>query len=203
MLPIALATEDELSEAIGLRLIAENKWWSTEQPMLLRKDGFGYLKAGMKKWLELARQRPVLLLTDLDRKACPVLLREEWLAGASLHPALLFRLAVREIESWVLADHVAFRQLIGGRGRLPEAPDELPDPKQYLLQLAKNAPREIRQDLVRIEGNELRQGVGYNRCLADWVRHQWNPSRAAERSPSLRRARAALAQYGQGSRSKR
>lgn len=201
MLPIALATEDELSEAIGLRLIAENTACSTGEPMRLRKDGFGYLKSGMKKWLELARQRPVLLLTDLDQKACPVLLREEWLAGASLHSALLFRVAVREIESWVLADHAAIRQLIGSKGRLPEAPDELPDPKQYLLQLARQAPRDVRQDLVRIEGRELRQGLGYNRRLAHWVKAEWNPARAAERSPSLHRARAALTRYGQEHRS--
>lgn len=193
MMPIALATEDELSEAIGLRLIAENSAWMTNEPMLLRRDGFGYLKSGMKKWLELARQQPVLLLTDLDRKPCPEGLRQEWLAGARIQAGLLFRVAVREIESWVLADHMAFRKLIGSKGRLPEAPDELAEPKQHLLQLAQHAPREVRLDLIRTEGRQIRQGLGYNRRLVQWVHAEWSPVRAAERSPSLARARRALA----------
>ena len=195
MQSIALATEDELSEAIGLRLIAENARLSSLEPMLLRRDGFGYLKSRMKNWQELARQRTVLLLTDLDQKACPVVLREEWLDGMALHAGLLFRVAVREIESWVLADHAGFRVLIGDKGKLPPAPDELPDPKQHLLRLARLAPRDVRQDLVIVEGSRLRQGLGYNQRLVGWVRSHWDPGRAAERSPSLARARAALSRY--------
>ena len=41
------------------------------------------------------------------------------------------------------------RKLIGKRGKLPLEPDLLPDPKQYLLRLAEQAPRNVRDDLVK------------------------------------------------------
>lgn len=193
MLPIALATEDELSEAIGICLIADSPV-TFQEPMLLRRDGFGYLKSRISSWQNLARQQHVLLLTDLDQKACVVQMKRQWLGGTPSHPQLLFRVAVREIESWVLADHEGFRALIGNKGRLPPAPDELPDPKQHLLGLVNQyAPRDIRQDLVRVEAGRLRQGLGYNTRLVHWVHYDWDINRAAERSPSLGRARRALA----------
>ena len=43
MRAIALATEDELSEAIGLRLIAESPFHEADV-LPLRRNGSGYLK---------------------------------------------------------------------------------------------------------------------------------------------------------------
>lgn len=40
---VTLATEDELSEAVALRLLAESPL-SEHQPQCLRRNGFGYLK---------------------------------------------------------------------------------------------------------------------------------------------------------------
>lgn len=197
MLPIALATEDELSEAIGLRLIADCPV-PFEEPLLLRNNGFGYLKSSMSKWQNLAHRHPVLLLTDLDQKACVIEMKRQWLSGHDCHPQLLFRIAVREIESWVLADHEGFRSFIGKKGRLPSDPDDLSDPKQHLLGLIKKyASRVIRDDMVREEAGRLRQGLGYNRRLANWAQLTWNMSRAASRSPSLKRACEALARCGE------
>lgn len=92
----------------------------------------------------------------------------------------------------MLADHVALRGLIGPKGVLPPNPDELPDPKQALLRLAKQAPKVVREDLVRFEGEAIKQGLGYNNVLTMWVDTQWSPERAAERSPSLSRTRQRL-----------
>lgn len=188
MMPVALATEDILSEAIGLRLLAELPVPVTPN-LLLRKDGFGYLRSGMKSWRQLAKRQTVLILTDLDQVACPVALRADWLGNKPPPAGLLLRIAVREVESWVLADHEAMRKLIGQKGTLPPEPDTLPDPKQHLLKLAKLAARPVRQDLVKEAGAVASQGIGYNRRLTDWVRSDWSPERAAQRSPSLRRAR--------------
>ena len=192
MMDIALATEDELSEAIGLRLIAESPFRDSE-PLLLRKNGFGYLKSRMHSWRQLAQRQLVLVLTDLDQLSCPPVLLGEWRGGSKPLPRnLLLRVAVREIESWVLADHQAMRALIGHKGRLPSDPDVLCDPKQHLLGLVRLAPREIRRDLLVERGAIASQGIGYNRRLVNWVQTTWCPDRAAERSASLMRARAAL-----------
>jgi hypothetical protein len=101
--------------------------------------------------------------------------------------------AVREIESWLLADHEAMRGLLGARaGRLPPDPDELPDPKQTLIELAQRAPRTVRDELLADQGAFASQGLGYNTLLARMVREAWRPARAAERSFSLAKARIRL-----------
>jgi len=191
---IALATEDELSEAVGLQLLAECQLLPRLSPLLLRKNGFGYLRSKMASWRQMAAHQIVVILTDLDQKNCPVTLLDDWLGPDRICPDnLLLRIAVREIEAWVLADHDAMRQLIGPKGHLPLAPDELPDPKQSLLNLAKNAARNVREDLIAPRNAIASQGLAYNRRLTEHVRTVWNPERAAERSPSLMRARRNLA----------
>lgn len=125
----------------------------------------------------------------MDRANCLVEFRDQWLADRLLPTRLVFRIAVREVESWVLADHQAMRKLIGKKGVLPPQPDVLPDPKQALLGLGKTAPKSVRDDLIRTTDGQLRQGVGYNARLTHWINTVWSPERAAERSPSLARAR--------------
>ena len=186
---LALGTEDELSEALGKRLL-KDAGYSLEPSPLLRRNGFGYLRSKMDSWCEMAARKPVLLLTDLDRAACPMALRNDWMGARNIPENLVLRIVVREIESWVLADHDALRTLIGNRGTLPPDPDALPDPKQYLLRLiAKQAHRRIREDLVAEKGAIASQGIGYNAHLGEWVRTVWSPARAAVRSRSLHRAR--------------
>ena len=112
MMQVALATEDILSEAIGLRLLGELPVPVTPG-LLLRKNGFGYLRSGMDSWRQLAQRQIVVILTDLDQVACPVALRADWLGNKPAPAGLMLRIAVREVESWVLADHEAMRKLIG------------------------------------------------------------------------------------------
>ena len=190
MTPIAIATEDPLSEAIALRLIADIPTPHFVQHKL-GKTGNGYLRSKMSSWYQMAQHQVMLVLTDLDRANCLVEFRDQWLVTAPPQN-LLLRIAVREVESWVLADHVAMRALIGAKGVLPTAPDELADPKQTLLKLANNAPKPIRADLLKTIDGNFAQGLGYNARLTAWVNSEWSPQRAAERSPSLSRARLRL-----------
>ena len=189
---VALGTEDELSEAVGLRLLAEQDD-VLQIGQRLRKSGFGYLKSHMPNWRQLARHQTVLLITDLDRLDCPIRLLDDWRGRQALPANLILRIAVREVEAWLLADHEGMESLLGSRGRLPPDPDSLPDPKDFLLQVAKRAPKDVRDDLVDNTGTKLRQGLGYNARLTDFVRSIWNPERAAQRSTSLARARCRLA----------
>ncbi len=190
MTPIAIATEDPLSEAIALRLIAEIPTPHVVQ-LKLGKTGNGYLRSKMNSWYQMAQHQVMLVLTDLDRANCLVEFRDQWLV-AEPPQNLLLRISVREVESWVLADHVAMRALIGAKSVLPAAPDELADPKQALLKLAKSAPKQVRADLLKAIDGNLAQGLGYNARLTAWVNSEWSPQRAAERSPSLARARLRL-----------
>jgi hypothetical protein len=189
---ITLATEDEVSERIGIRLAQEA---DLEIDQYLRREGNGYLKSRLSNFCSLANFKPVLLLTDLDRGLCASNLMSDWF-GANQRPEnLVFRCAVREAEAWLLADHDAMRLLLGSRVRkLPQTPDSLRDPKRFLLNLARKAPREIQRDLLPARGVVASQGLGYNSRLANFVDANWSPTRAASRSPSLARARQRIAE---------
>ena len=159
----------------------------------LRKGGNGYLKSRFRSFCLISRQLPVFVLTDLDRQVCPAMMIRLWFRGQHPTPNLVFRIAVTEVESWVLADHRAISSLLGTAPALiPREPDSLVDPKATLIQLARRAPRSIRDDLVPPTRSIASQGLGYNTRLSSLIRTDWNPDRAAARSPSLRRARAAL-----------
>lgn len=184
---ISLVTEDELSEAIGIKLI---KYFLPPNIEItcLRKGGFGYIKGKMKSWCSLSKLHPVFIITDLDRGSCPSALINDWLNGCSPTDNLIFRVAVKEIESWLLADTLAIKALVGPNAKLPQNIDELSDPKLYLLQLAKKASRQVRNDLVQTEGSVSSQGLGYNKRLAKMVNEHWCPHRASTKSDSLARA---------------
>lgn len=188
---VILATEDELSEVIAEKLLREA---SSQVNIIqkLRKGGFGYLYSKMDSWRQISRQVPVFIFTDLDNLECAPSLIEKWCGGRPLGDNLHIRIAVREVESWLLADNDAFRSLIGPRGSIPLSPDDLPDPKAELLALAKKAPREIRLDLVQERSGNLRQALGYNARLISFIQNEWCPSRAGTNSPSLNRTRIRL-----------
>ena len=162
---LTLATEDELSEKVGLRLAGEV---GLEVGTCLRRNGFGYLKSRISNFCQMARQHPVLLITDLDQKACASGLMNDWLGELGRPDNLVFRIAVREVESWLLADHEAMRILLGPKGTLPFAPDNLIDPKQALLTLAMGASRDVKEDLLAQRGSIASQGIGYNARLGDF-----------------------------------
>jgi hypothetical protein len=188
---LAIAVEDSLSEAVARRLVIEIGP-NFEVGLVFRRGGFGYLKSNMDKFCQLARTTTVLLLTDLDKGKCAPVLKAQWLGNQPQPNNLLFRVVVREIESWILADHLAMTELLGRKTRLPSDPDSLADAKQALLNLAKKAPREVQNDLLPQKGALSSQGLGYNERLESLVTSIWDPARAAGRSDSLRRTRDRL-----------
>lgn len=191
---ICLATEDSLSESVGRRLIAE-LGSNIEVGLTFRKNGFGYLKANIDKFCRVAQRSPLFLITDLDKEKCAEKLISKWTGNRTLPKNFLFRVAVHEIEAWLLADHIGMRELLGEEARkLPLDPDQLPDPKQSLLRLASRAPRAVRNDLVVQPGIVASQGLGYNQRLGEFVRETWDPNRAASRSSSLSRTLKRLQQ---------
>jgi hypothetical protein len=190
---IALATEDELSEQVGLHLAHEAGF---EVGECLRRGGNGYLRSRVANFCQMSQTLPVLLITDLDQARCASTLVKEWLGKKQKPASFMFRVAVREVESWLLADHDAMRALLGRKAtKLPTAPDDLQDPKEALLRLALNAPRDVRDDLVVKQGSIASQGIGYNARLCGLVRDSWQAARAANRSPSLQRARIRLREF--------
>ncbi|MEK7727701.1 MAG: hypothetical protein AAB354_04765 [candidate division KSB1 bacterium] len=139
---------------------------------------------------------PFLVLTDLDTAECPPALLQEWLPYPK-NPNLLFRVAEREVEAWLLAHREAFARFLGIEPRLvPLEVDKLNDPKKVLLMLAaKSKKRQLREAIVPALASTARVGPDYNGQLIFFVETSWEVRRAMENSPSLRRAVKALMNF--------
>ncbi|VVD89531.1 hypothetical protein PCA20602_01548 [Pandoraea capi] len=132
---------------------------------------------------------PVLMVADADQAACVVEQRDLWLPR---HPSerLAMRLAVREAEAWVLADHVGLSHFANvSKDVFPAQPEDEIDPKQTLLGIIKRCKRrELRDEMLPMKGATSPVGLGYNIHMSDFVRTCWSAERAARRAPSLARA---------------
>lgn len=84
LIPVNLATEDELSEVVLRRLVDHAGRYAIGT--CYRRGGYGYLRRNAAGWNAAAKGVPFVLLTDLDTGSCPLELIESWLMPAP-HPA--------------------------------------------------------------------------------------------------------------------
>lgn len=191
-----LVTEDAISEAIGERLVAE-VGGGLNIVVRMGNKGNGYLKTKLAELGRVARACPVLMLTDLDSTECPPSLIRSWFGNRSPCVNMMFRVAVREVEAWLLADQEAFSEFTGVPfNKLPRNPETLNDPKRTILQLVKRYGRKsIKQDVLPAPGVNAIRGLGYNQAFCRFTHDIWSPERASASSESLMRARNRLAEF--------
>lgn len=187
------AVEGTLDEAV-LRRIVEHVGASAGP--IYGRQGKGRIRKDINGYNSVARHSPWFVLIDLNSEAdCPPALRSVWLPQPSRH--MCFRVAVRSIEAWLLADRVrAARLLSVAANLLPQHPDHLDNPKRSFIEAASQSHRRtIREELVpRVESGR-REGPLYTARLIQFVGDVdggWRPDVAAESSPSLARCLAAL-----------
>lgn len=194
-IPIHLAVEDELSEWVVRRALASRPV-CYEIRTVRSRGGYGALKKQVPAYNLAARHTPFFVLTDLDQHACPPELIANWLCHPK-HPQLLLRVAVREVEAWLLADTTGLPTFLGLRKAIAiPHPETLPNPKLQLLEMADSSPRrDLREALVSRDrkSRNLRQGPDYNGALARFISQDWNLSAARHKCPSLDRLFGALA----------
>lgn len=184
-----VVTEDQLSETVALKLVRESHPAPLEI-LRMRKNGFGYLRSNLRKFCRIAERDHVLMLTDLDRAACPSKLISDWFGGDVRPQRLAFRVAVPQVESWLLADRIGLASFFGiSAAKINPSPDSIGDSKEHLLRLARVARREIRYDLLPLRGVRASQGFGYNQRLCEFVENGWSSVRGAAASKSLTRAK--------------
>ncbi len=194
-IPVNLAVEDALSESI-IRHLLEHANRHYAIGTAYGRAGFGYLQATIRGWNSAARGTPFIVVTDLDQHPCPPALIASWLPGGR-HPNLIFQVAVREVEAWLLADRINLAGFlkVSTKG-IPADPETLPDPKATLVSIARRSrSRAIRDRIVPKSGSTAQQGPDYNTCLSEFVSTMWNVTAAATEAPSLARAVAKLAVF--------
>lgn len=195
-----LATEDPLSETVLRRISAQ---FRPEVAVCSAMGGGGRSKLELRarSLNRTARSVPVFMLLDLDRPipCIPEFIRDMF--GSEPAAQMLFRFAVMEVESWLLADRATLARFLSiAVSRMPRRTDELPDPKRTLIDLARgSSSRSIREDLVPPIGSTASQGPVYSQRMIEFAANAWRPESARLESPSLDRAITRLvAAYGGG-----
>lgn len=159
------------------------------------REGKSRLRQRLGGYNQAARFSPWAVLVDLDEDFdCAALLRAVWLP--TLSPRMCFRVAVRSIEAWLLADRDGIAQFLSvPPSRVPPDPDALADPKRALVDLARGSRRRaVREDLVPRPGSGRAVGPVYTSEMITFVQQHWRPDVAERASDSLRRCRARLAE---------
>lgn len=186
LVSISAAVEGLVDESVARRLIV----LAGGRPgPVYGKNGKSFLRQRILGYNNAARHFPWLVLVDLDRDAdCAPPVREEWLPDPA--PNLCFRVAVREVESWLMADAETLAGFLSvARSRIPPNPENLGDPKVVMVNLARHSRRlPIRVDMVPRPGSGRVVGPAYVSRLVEYIQDRWRPEIAAKKSDSLRRA---------------
>ena len=196
---ITLAVEDTLSETVATRLIIDYLPGVAVREVVGRQ-GIGYIRQRMRDLNRIALyENPVLVVADLDRSQDCAANRVVRLRGGlttSSHN-LLIRIAVLEIESWIMSDREGIsRWLRVAANTVPRNPETLADPKRTLVQLASRSQnRGLREAIAPTRvGGTHRTGPNYNETVGEFVTNHWNPEAARRNAPSLDRAITRIAE---------
>jgi len=158
------------------------------------KRGLGYIKSSISRFNEACRMAPYLALADFmdTRCSCPPEVVSNWLPHKS--PRMLFRLAVNELESWLMADRVGLGKFLGiDPMKLPARPEQLSDPKRFVVNLARRSKSpKIQAALVPPVGSTAQVGRLYTSEMKRFVRDHWDRQAARINAPSLDRCLRSL-----------
>jgi len=187
MIPINIAVEDKLSEAVIRKILNASKRLYIVGACFCR-GGSGYIKKNIRGFNNASKASVFLLLTDLDTTECAPTLIRQWLTCPQ-NPNFMFRIAVKEIESWILADRINFSNYLGiPVQRIPLITDEINDPKQFILNLSdKSKKSSLRNGMIFRHKDTLKPGPDYNGCLITFIENFWDINKAIHHSPSLKR----------------
>ncbi len=182
---INLVVEDEVQRNILLKIIdAQN--FPFEVSAIYGLKGNSYIRSKLRSFNDASKFTPYLILTDLDQYHCPKQLLNEWI-NFETNPNFIFRIAVHEAESWLMADRKNFARFFHiSHTRIPPNPESVPNPKELLLNLVSHSrQRRIRDEMLHF-GKAVR-GAGYNDMLSQFIFNTWNVEEASNASESLAR----------------
>ena len=184
--------EGDLDEAVMRKILAV---LDIAVGTIYVKNGKAGIRQRILGYVQASVQIPMFVLVDLDHeKDCAPDLVRGWLGMDNPSP-LLFRVAVREVESWLLADSQNLAPFLGVREALiPRDPDREEDPKRTMVRLAqKSRRRNVREDMCPRDASGAPVGPAYTSRLIEFTQSHWRPTEAKDRSDSLRRCMDRLA----------
>ena len=188
MIYLTSVFEDEITHQVMLKMYDFFQGYFKESRAISCK-GNGKIKRQINAYNMAAKHGYYFIITDLDDdfNCAPSLIRD-WFPG-QLNKQLLFRVAVHEIESWLLADRENFASFFSvSHDLVPVKPDNESDPKSTVIALArKSRKREIRESIIPVD-DYASIGPGYNIQFQFFIQNKWNIDSARKNSPSLDKA---------------
>lgn len=155
--------------------------------------GKSQLDAELFRYNQAAKGSPWFILRDLDDDApCA----GDFLHRREFRPTawMCFRIAVRELEAWLLADTEGVAEFFKvSPSQIPLDPDREADPTQSLVNLVRRSRSSaLRKAMIPKPGGHAAVGPLYEAKIIEFGELHWDLDRACQRSESLRRAREAL-----------
>lgn len=151
------------------------------------KQGKSYLYQKRNAFNMAANFFDWIMVVDLNHSAdCAPLLCSQCLP--SLSPKMLFRVAVREIESWLMADREQIAKFLGvPLNKVPDNPELIENPKIEMVNLARlSSRRSIQLDMVPRKESKRSIGAAYSSRLIEFASRYWRPKVASKISNSLK-----------------
>lgn len=178
--------EDIVQEQIFLRIFGEYRPDVTLYSAFGKK-GKSYIKDKIRGFNDASRYLPYVVMTDLDRSACPPALIEDWI-DFPISSSMMFRIAVVEAEAWLIADRKGLSGYIGvPADKIPTDSEVIKNPKEFIVSLVrKSRNKTLKMDIVP-EGTSV-VGPGYNLIMEDFIVNHWNIEEALNHSRSLKKA---------------
>jgi hypothetical protein len=161
------------------------------------KQGKDYLLQNLPRFHHAAQAMPYFVLLDLDDKdeCAPILMKKFPNVESG---KLIIRIAVREMEAWLLADRENMAQFLGVPvNKIPFRPDDVLNPKQLIVNLARKSKktRTIIQDMVPSAGSTSKVGKNYTGKIIEFIANHWDVKNAAQHSTSLQKAISAISKF--------
>lgn len=177
-----IVVEDILSEVVMGRLL-EHAGYAGKTTFRIA-GGNVQIKQNISKYKGTSRVARHIVLTDLDSYPCPPALLDAWNVG-ELPPTMLLRIAVREVEAWLLADRKGIASFLHAPvEKIPVLPETESDPKQTLFSLIrKSRKRRLVEEMVPKPGAHI--GPLYNERMCDFALNHWQIEAASENASSL------------------
>ena len=187
MVSLTLIVEDQLSESVARKMLQEfNAGYQVGNTLRWDKEK---IRIRVNAINMSAHGSAFFVLTDQDTyDRCPPDAISE--LSTPIHQNLLYRFAVMEVESWVMAHRTAIsRYLSVPLSRIPLDTDAIETPKEYLINIARRSrSRKIREDIVPRQNSTSKVGPDYNGRLIDFISRHWDVRVASQSSQSLQRA---------------
>lgn len=157
----------------------------------------GQVEALAKKFNNLSKNAPVILLLDSDND-CPPAKLNSIVSNFKKESNFIINIAYDEVESWLMADMDNFSSYFG----VPENVIPLPSvisrkdenrkeiifplkPSLFMMMeiIPKSTNFEIRRRLTPVKGSK--KGPEYNSTMIPFISEMWNVDNAAQNSDSL------------------